>query len=210
MIGYTHTLKKLGFSIGQELATDFILTSLLSSYGSFISNYHMHDMHKGLNELCGILKTAKTNIKKNARNHVMIVQKTYSFKKKGKSWAKKVGKGMATDVISKSKPQSVPKTGPDAETVCFFYQETGHWKRNYKKCQASLKKKSESQTFTSGILVINIIDIFLTDTPSNYWVFDTGSVVYACNSMQRLIRSRIVASDEPCTPPNIFSSSIEY
>ena len=28
MVGYTHRLEKLGFPLGQELATDFILASL--------------------------------------------------------------------------------------------------------------------------------------------------------------------------------------
>ena len=58
MVGYSQTLEKLGFPLGQELATDFILASLPSSYGQFISNYHMHGVEKGLNELCGMLKTA--------------------------------------------------------------------------------------------------------------------------------------------------------
>ena len=57
MVGYTHTLEKLGFPIGQELSTDFILASLPPSYGTFILNYHMHGMDKGLNELCEMLKT---------------------------------------------------------------------------------------------------------------------------------------------------------
>ena len=36
MVGYTHRLEKLGFLIGQELATDFILSSPPPSYGNFI------------------------------------------------------------------------------------------------------------------------------------------------------------------------------
>jgi len=59
MVSYTQRLEKLGFPLGQELATDFILASLLPSYGNFISNYHMHGAEKGLNELCGMLKTAE-------------------------------------------------------------------------------------------------------------------------------------------------------
>ena len=46
MVGYTQRLEKLGFPLGQELATDFILASLLPSYGNFISNYHMHGAEK--------------------------------------------------------------------------------------------------------------------------------------------------------------------
>jgi len=75
MVGYTQRLEKLGFPIGPELATDFILASLPPSYGNFISNYHMHGAEKGLNELCGMLKTAEADIKKGAgSSHVMAVQ----------------------------------------------------------------------------------------------------------------------------------------
>ena len=49
MVGYTQRLEKLGFPLGHELATDFILASLPPSYGNFISNYHMHGAEKGLN-----------------------------------------------------------------------------------------------------------------------------------------------------------------
>jgi hypothetical protein len=55
MVGYSQRLEKLGFPIGQELATDFILASLPPSYGNFITKYHMHGTEKGLNELCGML-----------------------------------------------------------------------------------------------------------------------------------------------------------
>ena len=46
MVGYTKRLEKLGFPLGQELATDFILASLPPSYGKFVSNYHMHGADK--------------------------------------------------------------------------------------------------------------------------------------------------------------------
>jgi hypothetical protein len=42
VVGYTQRLEKLGFPLGQELATDFILAPLPLSYGNFILNYHMH------------------------------------------------------------------------------------------------------------------------------------------------------------------------
>ena len=67
MVGYTKRLEKLGFPLGQELATDFILASLPPSYGNFISNYHMHRAEKGLNEPCSMLKMAETDIKKKHR-----------------------------------------------------------------------------------------------------------------------------------------------
>ena len=86
-------MEKLGFPLGQELATDFILASLPLSYGNFVSNYHMHGAEKGLNELRGMLKTAESDIKKSTGvGHVMAVQNKPTFKKKSSSWKKKKGK----------------------------------------------------------------------------------------------------------------------
>jgi hypothetical protein len=42
MVGYIQKLEKLGFLLGQELATDFILASLPPNYENFFMNYHMH------------------------------------------------------------------------------------------------------------------------------------------------------------------------
>ena len=83
MVGYTQRLEKLGFPLGQELATDFILASLPPSYGNFVSNYHMHGAEKGLNELCGMRKMTEGDIKKSTGGgHVMAVQNKPTFKKK--------------------------------------------------------------------------------------------------------------------------------
>ena len=122
MIGYTQRLEKLGFPLGQELATDFNLTSLPPSYGNFISNYHMHGAEKGLNELCGMLNIAEGDIKKSTgSSHVMAVQNKPTFKRKGKSWKKK---GKVADTISK--PSQEPKAGPEANAECFHWKELGH------------------------------------------------------------------------------------
>jgi hypothetical protein len=84
-------LENLGYPVSQELATYFILACPPLSYGNFITNYHMHGAEKGLNELCGMLKTAEGDIKKSAGSsgHVMAVQNKPNFKKKGKSQKKK-------------------------------------------------------------------------------------------------------------------------
>ena len=83
MVGYTQRLEKLGFPLGQELATDFILASLHPSYGNFVSNYHMHGAEKGLNELCGMLKTVECDIKKSTGGgHVMAIQNKPTTRRK--------------------------------------------------------------------------------------------------------------------------------
>jgi hypothetical protein len=125
MVGYVQRLEKLGFPVGKKLSTDFILTSLPPSYGNFISNYHMHGVEKGLNELCGMLKTAESDIKKVAgSSHVMAIQNKPTFKRKGKSWKKK---GKAKDKIPM--PNQAPKASPAANAECCHCKEIGHWKK---------------------------------------------------------------------------------
>nr|ADB85411.1 putative retrotransposon protein [Phyllostachys edulis] len=82
MIGHIESLEKLGFPLSQELATDVILQSLSASFEPVILNFHMNGMEKSMTELHGMLKCAEESIKKSS-NHLMIVQKTTTFKKKG-------------------------------------------------------------------------------------------------------------------------------
>jgi hypothetical protein len=196
MVGHTQRLGKLGFPIGLELATDFILMSLPPSYGNFISNYHMHGAEKGLNELCGMLKIAEADIKKGAgTSHVMVVQNRPNFKKKGNAWRKQKGKGKAKGETSKANPPA-PKAGPFADEECFHCKGKGHWKRSYKLYLESLKKDGGKGTIVAHTLVVSITDIFLANSYINSWVFDTGSGAHICNMMQGMIRSRSVGKGE--------------
>ena len=151
---------------------------------------HMYGAEKSLNELCGMLKTAESDIKKSTRgSHVMAVQNKLAFKKKSSSWKKK---GKAKIANPKPNPAPKAKPGPAAENECFHYHEKGHWKRNCKLYLASLKNHSS----TSGTLIIHITEIFLADSRINSWVFDTGSVAHICKSMQGLTKSRSVGRGE--------------
>ena len=80
----------------------------------------MQGMTKTIPELFTILKSAKVEIKK--ENQVLMVNKTTSFKKKGKGKKpnfKKNGKQVAA-------PVKKPKARPKPETECFYYKGTGH------------------------------------------------------------------------------------
>jgi hypothetical protein len=184
MVGHTQRLEKLGFPIGPELATDFILASLPPSYGNFISNYHMHGTEKGLNELCGMLKKTETDIMNGAgTSHVMAVHNKPNFKKKGNAWRKQKGKGKAKGETSKPNPPA-PNAGPSTDEECFHCKGKGHWKRNCKLYLESLKKDGGKGTTVAHTLVVYIMDIFLANSYINSWVFDTGSIAHICNTMQ--------------------------
>ncbi|KAK1643174.1 hypothetical protein QYE76_060979 [Lolium multiflorum] len=106
------------------------------------------NMNKEFPELFGMLKAAEIEIKK--EHQVLMVNKTTSFKKQGKSKGKfkKGGKKAAT-------PPMKPKNGPKPDAECYYCKEKGHWKRNCSKYLADLKsglvkkKKEEMRnTFT--------------------------------------------------------------
>ena len=95
-----------------------------------------------------------------------MVNKTTSFNKKGKGEKgnfKKNGKQVAT-------PGKKPKSGPKPETECVYCKGTGHWKRNFSQYLADKKDGKVNK----GIFVIHVIDVYLTNTHSSTWVFDTG------------------------------------
>ena len=47
-----------------------------------------------------------------------------------------------------------------------------------------------------GLFDIHVIDVFLTNTRSSAWVFDTGLVAHICNSKQELWNKRRLAKDK--------------
>ena len=107
-----------------------------------------------------------------------MVNKTTSFKKKGKGKKgnfKKNGKQVAI-------PRKKPKVGPKLETECFYCKGTGHWKRS---CTKYLADKKNGKV-NKGIFDIHVIDVYLTNARSSAWVFDTDSVAHICNSKQGL------------------------
>ncbi|KAK1684816.1 hypothetical protein QYE76_045664 [Lolium multiflorum] len=122
----------LGIVIPNRLGINRVLQSPPPSYKNFVMNYNMQNMNKELPELFGMLKAAEIEIKK--EHQVLMVNKTTSFKKQGKSKGKfkKGGKKAAT-------PPVKPKNGPKPDAECYYCKEKGHWKRNCSKYLADLK-----------------------------------------------------------------------
>ncbi|KAK1604537.1 hypothetical protein QYE76_028210 [Lolium multiflorum] len=132
MTGHAKKLSDLGIVIPNRLGINCVLQSLPPSYKNFVMNYNMQNMNKELPELFGMLKAAEIEIKK--EHQVLMVNKTTSFKKQGKSKGKfkKGGKKAAT-------PPMKPKNGPKPDAECYYCKEKGHWKHNCSKYLADLK-----------------------------------------------------------------------
>src|SRR5215216_6675103 len=82
MSGYYNHLTQLGVILPDDSVIDRVLQSLPPSYKGFVMNYNMQGMEKTISELFAMLKAAEVEIKK--EHQVLMVNKTTSFKKKGK------------------------------------------------------------------------------------------------------------------------------
>ncbi|KAK1618426.1 hypothetical protein QYE76_023943 [Lolium multiflorum] len=113
MTGHAKKLSDLGIVIPNRLGINRVLQSLPPSYKNFVMNYNMQNMNKEFPELFGMLKAAEIEIKK--EHQVLMVNKTTSFKKQGKSKGKfkKGGKKAAT-------PPMKPKNGPKPDAECYY------------------------------------------------------------------------------------------
>ena len=78
-------------------------------------NYNMQGMNKTIPELFAMLKAVEVEIKK--EHQVLMVNKTASFKKKGKGKKKGNFKKNGKQVAAQEKK---PKSGPKPETECFY------------------------------------------------------------------------------------------
>ena len=81
-------------------------------------NYNMNGMDKSANELFAILKTAEAGMQK--KNTLLMVNKTTSFKKGGKSRKKK------STEAGKTEFQKRNKDGDTKEAECFYFKQKGH------------------------------------------------------------------------------------
>ena len=168
MSAYHNHLTQLGVNLPDDSVIDRVLQSLPPSYKGFVMNYNMQGMQKTIPELFAMLKAAEVEIKK--EHQVLMVNKTTSFKKKGKGKKgnfKKNSKTVAT-------PMKKPKSGAKPKTECFYCKGTGHWKRS---CPKYLADKKVGKV-NKAIFDIHVIDVYLTNARSSAWVFDTGSVAH--------------------------------
>ena len=125
--GYYNRLNQVGVNLPDDSVIDRVLESLPPSYKSFTMNSNMQGMDKTIPKLFAMLMDAEVEIKK--EQQVLMVNKTTSFKKKGKGKKGNFKKNSKQVAAQEKKP----KTGPKPKTECFYCKQTGHWKQNYPK-----------------------------------------------------------------------------
>ena len=110
LVGYVDRMASLEFGIPPTLGTNIVLASLppSPSYDGFIMNYNMNGMDKSANELFSMLKTTEAGMQKNKT--VVIVNKTASFKNKGKSKKKKSTEAGKTESQKRNKGRATIET----------------------------------------------------------------------------------------------------
>ena len=82
MSRYHNHLTQLGVELPVDSVIDRVVQSLPPCYKGFVLNNNMQGMDKTIPELLAMLKAAEVEIKK--EHQVLLVNKTTSFKKKGK------------------------------------------------------------------------------------------------------------------------------
>ena len=82
-----------------------MIVSLPPSYKSFVINYNMQGMDKTIPELFAMLKAAEGDIKK--EQQVLMVNKTTSFKKKGKGKRRGTSRRIANKLLLKRRNPSL-------------------------------------------------------------------------------------------------------
>ena len=108
MSGYHNHLTQLGVNLPDDSVIDRVLQSLPPSYKGFVMNYNMQGTDKTIPKLFAMLKVAEVEIKK--EHQVLMVNKTTSFRNKGKG-KKGNFKKNSKQVVT---PGKKPKFGPQA------------------------------------------------------------------------------------------------
>ena len=94
MCGYHNHLTQLGVNFANDSVINRVLQSLPPSYKGFVMNYNMQGMMKTIPKLFVMLKSTKVEIKK--EHHLLMVNKTTSFKKRGKGKERELQERMAS------------------------------------------------------------------------------------------------------------------
>ncbi|KAK8652276.1 hypothetical protein V6N13_061297 [Hibiscus sabdariffa] len=148
MMGYIQTLDKLGFALKDELATDVILQSLPDSFKPFVLNFNMNEINKTLPQLLGMLRTVKSDLKKNGSKSILMIRET-----KGKKKTKSKGNGKSKP---KRKDALKPEKGISKEAKWFYSEKSGHWKRNCPLYLEEVKKSKANGASSSGMNAIDV------------------------------------------------------
>ncbi|KAL4567872.1 hypothetical protein LXL04_023468 [Taraxacum kok-saghyz] len=144
MKSYIDQLENLQVIFDQNLAIDIILNSLTAAYDGFILTYHMHSVEKTVMELYNKLQTTEAGIKKTGVESSTMTPKLAiqngGGKKRKRPDPKWKGKAPGGPNHSGGHGNtSVQAVNDPKETICFYCNVIGNWKRRCPKYLQDLK-----------------------------------------------------------------------
>ncbi|KAK8663400.1 hypothetical protein V6N13_083221 [Hibiscus sabdariffa] len=160
MMGYIQTLEKQGFALNNELVTSVILQSLSDSFKQFILNFNMNDIDKTLPQVLGMLRTAKSNLKKNGSNSIQIVRVAKERERKGQSlreFLTNSGKGRNIELKEVQQQQIIE---PEVEGISQAVEENPT-DLETQPLRRSTRERHEPERY--GFLVTTHGDVILVD-----------------------------------------------
>lgn len=134
MESYMDILENLGVHFPIELAIDMVINLLSSSHHHLIMKYSMKILEKTSMELHGMLKITEVSMVKTQRStsstpflsigHKNVAKKKKFSHSKGKG---KTREGMYKQGLMRNIESNITLTTDPKETICFYYEEMGHW-----------------------------------------------------------------------------------
>ncbi|GKD93972.1 retrotransposon protein, putative, ty1-copia subclass [Tanacetum coccineum] len=162
MKGYFDRLESMNMVFDAELSINIILSGMPADYNQFMLSYQMNEKETSIMKLHSLLQTAKQGIKiidvpSTSAAPVLTVGHNAKKKKTSHSnWKGKAAKGKSDK--RKAESEIAPTSDPN-ETVCFYCNTKGNWKRSWPKYLKDLKDRkvekdshSESRRLKHGEL----------------------------------------------------------
>ena len=170
MKSHIDRLRMLGFVVCEEMAIDWVLQSLPNSYSEFVREYYMMNYDVTLIDLTYMLIAAESAMIWRNRKAKLIGESAFETSMDIDNGNERHAMIEKFDHKRKAMSEVVPCPVPK-ESICFYCQEKGHWRRS---CPIYLRDLRDGRVETYGS---NIGKIHLLTLLSSYSRFLIHNVI---------------------------------
>ena len=129
MKSHIDRLRMLGSVVCEEIAVDWVLQSLPNSYSEFVREYYMTNHNVTLIDLTYMLIAAKSAMVWRNRKAKLIGESAFKTSMDIDNGNERHAMIEKFDHKRKAMSEVVPCVVPK-ESICFYCQEKGHWRRS--------------------------------------------------------------------------------